>query len=112
VFSVRDNGRGMSEDFVRSNLFKPFNTTKPTGLGVGLAQCKAIVEAHGGTIRVESRLGRGTTFLVRIPVEGSSSVGAASGAGEPGASPPNQANGADDEAGTMTAPPRAAGEIG
>jgi signal transduction histidine kinase len=66
--TVRDNGRGMSDDFVRTGLFKPFSTTKPTGLGVGLAQCKAIVEAHGGTIRVESRSGRGTTFAVDVPL--------------------------------------------
>lgn len=64
---VRDSGRGMSEEFIRTALFRPFATTKPAGLGVGLSQCKSIVEAHGGTISVESRLGTGTTFSVRVP---------------------------------------------
>ena len=64
---VRDSGRGMSEEFIRTALFRPFATTKPAGLGVGLSQCKSIVEAHGGTIAVESRPGAGTTFAVRLP---------------------------------------------
>ena len=60
----------MSPEFVRDSLFRPFATTKPSGLGVGLMQCRGIVEAHGGSIAVESRLGRGTTFEVRVPIEG------------------------------------------
>jgi putative PEP-CTERM system histidine kinase len=67
LLSVRDNGQGMSEDFVRHSLFQPFATTKSTGLGIGLAQSKAIIEAHGGSIVVESRPGRGTRFEVRVP---------------------------------------------
>jgi signal transduction histidine kinase len=67
VLRVRDTGRGMHEDFVRRQLFRPFATTKPAGLGVGLAQSRAIVEAHGGSIRVDSRPGSGTCFEVRIP---------------------------------------------
>ncbi len=68
TLSVRDNGRGMNPTFVRDSLFRPFATTKPSGLGIGLVQSKAIVEAHGGTIRVESEPGRGTCFEVRVPV--------------------------------------------
>jgi hypothetical protein len=67
VLQVSDTGRGMSEEFVRLRLFRPFATTKPSGLGVGLAQSKAIVEAHGGRIRAESRPGEGTRFEVRVP---------------------------------------------
>jgi hypothetical protein len=59
----------MSPEFVRESLFRPFATTKPSGLGVGLMQCKGIVEAHGGSISVESRLGRGTRFEIRVPIE-------------------------------------------
>jgi putative PEP-CTERM system histidine kinase len=66
---VRDTGRGMNEEFIHSALFKPFTTTKSAGLGVGLAQCKSIVEAHGGTITVHSKPGHGTTFEVTVPVE-------------------------------------------
>jgi putative PEP-CTERM system histidine kinase len=67
VIEVSDSGRGMSEDFIRTRLFKPFSTTKKGGLGVGLAQCRGIVEAHGGTIDARSRTGEGTVFTVRIP---------------------------------------------
>ena len=67
-FSVQDDGRGMTEEFVRDSLFRPFATTKSGGLGIGLAQCRSIVEAHGGTIAVDSRLGHGTTFTVELPV--------------------------------------------
>jgi hypothetical protein len=67
VFRVRDTGRGMSEEFMRTSLFRPFTTTKPAGLGVGLSQCRRIVEALGGAITVESQPGSGTTFSVRLP---------------------------------------------
>ncbi|MEM3056278.1 MAG: HAMP domain-containing sensor histidine kinase, partial [Candidatus Bathyarchaeia archaeon] len=45
------------------------STTKPSGLGLGLAYCKRTVEAHGGRITVDSRLGEGTTFTITIPKE-------------------------------------------
>ena len=67
VFRVRDTGKGMSEDFIRTSLFRPFATTKPTGLGIGLSQCRGIVQAMGGAITVESRPGAGTTFAVHLP---------------------------------------------
>jgi putative PEP-CTERM system histidine kinase len=70
VLGVRDTGRGMSDEFLRMRLFRPFVTTKPSGLGVGLAQCRSIVEAHGGSITVESRQGHGTRFEVRLPAGG------------------------------------------
>ena len=53
--------------YYRWKLFKPFSTTKKGGLGVGLAQCRGIVEAHGGTIDARSRPGEGTVFTVRVP---------------------------------------------
>jgi len=68
VFRVRDTGRGMSEEFIRTSLFRPLATTKPTGLGVGLSQCRSIVEILGGAITVESRPGTGTTFAVHLPL--------------------------------------------
>jgi hypothetical protein len=67
VLEVTDTGRGMTEEFIRTTLFRPFGTTKPGGLGVGLTQCRSIVEAHGGTISVTSRVGEGTTFAVDLP---------------------------------------------
>jgi len=67
VLSVEDNGHGMPPAFVQGHLFKPFRTTKEKGLGIGLYQCKQIVEAHGGRIEVESREGEGTVFRVVVP---------------------------------------------
>lgn len=60
---VSDGGCGISDEF-RSHLFSPFRTTKKKGLGIGLYQCRQIVEAHGGRIEVESAPGRGATFTV------------------------------------------------
>jgi signal transduction histidine kinase len=64
---VRDTGVGISEDEL-GNLFKPFHTTKSKGMGLGLVYCKRAVEAHGGSIVVESKVGVGTTFIVRLPM--------------------------------------------
>jgi putative PEP-CTERM system histidine kinase len=69
VFSVSDNGRGMSKEFMERSLFKPFKSTKKNGLGIGLYQCKTIVEAHGGRIDVQSEEGVGTTFSVYLPAK-------------------------------------------
>jgi|GEM_PF-1092104 len=66
--SVEDNGRGMTPEFVERELFLPFRTTKSDGLGIGLFQSKKIVEAHNGTILVESTRGRGTIVRVLFPV--------------------------------------------
>jgi len=68
---VADNGSGMTADFVANSLFKPFQTTKKNGLGIGLFQSKTIVEAHGGRIEVESAPGQGTTFRVLLPARSS-----------------------------------------
>ena len=67
VIAVTDTGTGMSND-VKNKLFKPFYTTKRWGTGLGLTVCKQVVEAHGGNISVESDLGKGSTFTMRIPV--------------------------------------------
>jgi len=72
---VEDNGRGIQpEDLPR--LFEPFFTTKGTrGTGLGLAVTWSIIEGHSGTIDVQSELGRGTSFTIRLPL--------ASGTGSP-----------------------------
>jgi signal transduction histidine kinase len=67
-FSVKDNGCGMSEEFIENSLFRAFQTTKKKGLGIGLFHCKLIVEAHRGTIEVNSAVGKGTEFRVILPV--------------------------------------------
>lgn len=68
VLSVADNGCGMSEAFVTESLFRPFQSTKKKGLGIGLFQSRSIIETHGGGMHVETEPGRGTTFLVTLPV--------------------------------------------
>jgi putative PEP-CTERM system histidine kinase len=66
-FCVRDNGCGMSEEFIQKSLFKPFQTTKKKGLGIGLFHSKLIVEAHHGVLEVNSSIGAGTEFRVLLP---------------------------------------------
>ncbi|MGB8508304.1 MAG: ATP-binding protein, partial [Pyrinomonadaceae bacterium] len=66
-FSVSDTGTGMSEEFIRDRLFRPFATTKSRGIGLGLFTCREIVETHGGRISAESKLGAGTRFRVVLP---------------------------------------------
>lgn len=62
---VKDNGSGMSPDILE-HAFIPFFTTKPTGTGIGLSLCRQIILKHGGTIRVESQEGCGTTFIIKL----------------------------------------------
>ncbi len=69
VLVVADNGHGMSSEFVRNSLFRPFRSTKG-GLGIGLYQCKQVAEAHGGRLEIESAEGRGTTCVLRLPIDG------------------------------------------
>ncbi|MDD3296503.1 MAG: ATP-binding protein [Candidatus Omnitrophica bacterium] len=65
---ISDTGRGIPANVI-DNIFIPFfSTRKPQGLGLGLAVCKHIVDLHNGTIEVESRFGKGTTFIIKLPV--------------------------------------------
>lgn len=67
--SISDTGLGMSSD-VKSRIFDPFFTTKGNGgMGLGLAVCYGIIQRHQGTVEVESELGHGTTFLIKLPIE-------------------------------------------
>ncbi len=62
-----DNGKGIKKDHL-SQIFNPFFTTKSRGTGLGLSICKKITAAHQGSIQVKSKEGKGTTFLIRLPV--------------------------------------------
>ena len=66
-FAIRDNGCGMTEEFIEKSLFHPFQTTKKKGLGIGLFQSKLIVEAHRGTFEISSTIGTGTECRVLLP---------------------------------------------
>jgi putative PEP-CTERM system histidine kinase len=67
ILEAADNGQGMAPEFLTRSLFRPFQTTKKNGLGIGMFQSKMIVEAHGGRIAVESTPGQGTTFRIHLP---------------------------------------------
>jgi len=63
---VEDNGCGMDQT-TAAGLFKPFHTTKGRGLGIGLYQCRKIIAAHRGELEVDSEVGKGSRFIVRLP---------------------------------------------
>jgi PAS domain S-box-containing protein len=65
--SFTDTGVGISEESL-GKIFEPLFTTKAKGIGLGLAVTRTLVEGHGGTIEVESQVGKGTTFRVRLPI--------------------------------------------
>jgi len=71
---VRDNGEGLT-DAAMQRLFEPFFTTKRNGVGLGLAICKRVIEAHGGNISARAGAGRlGLSVLLRLPVPAASEV--------------------------------------
>jgi signal transduction histidine kinase len=69
LISVRDNGPGIPEKIL-DKIFQPFFTTKPTGQGTGLGLSLSydIVKAHGGELKVETKEGEGTVFIIQIPI--------------------------------------------
>jgi signal transduction histidine kinase len=80
VLLVRDTGAGIAPDKLR-NIFDPFFSTKKGpdetgkgGTGLGLASCRSIIESHRGRIRVQSTVGKGTAFTIKLPVTQSRSV--------------------------------------
>ncbi|AGH48153.1 MULTISPECIES: XrtA/PEP-CTERM system histidine kinase PrsK [Sphingomonas] len=68
VISVVDRGQGMSAEFVRTRLYKPFASTKPGGFGIGAFEARSLIAAMGGRLEVESREGAGTRFSIVLPV--------------------------------------------
>ncbi|MEL6740426.1 MAG: ATP-binding protein [Planctomycetota bacterium] len=88
---VIDTGPGMASD-VRERMFQPYFTTKAGGSGLGLPTTRRIIEAHNGSLEVHSEPGRGTDFVVRLPVPG------ALGPGTPDTST-NASGGRGDQAG-------------
>ncbi len=66
IITVTDQGPGIPPEKLQT-LFQPFHSTKSSGLGLGLYQCKRIIEEHGGSIRVQSEVGRGTEVRIELP---------------------------------------------
>jgi two-component system sporulation sensor kinase A len=73
-FILVDTGAGMSKEVIEK-LWTPFFTTKARGMGLGLAICKRIIDAHGGKISVKSTVGKGSTFTITIPIKPKSEGG-------------------------------------
>ncbi|GGA38095.1 ATP-binding protein [Paenibacillus physcomitrellae] len=67
VISIRDNGSGMEQARLK-RLSDPFFTTKEKGTGLGLSESYRIIQNHGGSIKVESSIGVGTTFIISLPL--------------------------------------------
>jgi len=67
LLEVADTGPGISDE-IREKIFEPFFSTKPTGHGLGLALARQIISNHGGTIAFTSEMGRGTRFVMELPV--------------------------------------------
>ncbi len=73
---IRDDGMGISEEHL-AHIFEPFYTTKENGgSGLGLAISQNIIERHGGSIAVASKVGQGTTFKILLPVDSQRPVAA------------------------------------
>jgi signal transduction histidine kinase len=68
VIAISDTGCGMSEQFMRHRLFKPFESTKATGMGIGTYEAREYVSEIGGRIEVETREAQGTIFRVVLPL--------------------------------------------
>ncbi len=69
LLRIADTGHGMAAELV-PDIFNPYFTTKSSGTGLGLAIVHRIIEAHGGEIKVESVVGKGTVFTLLLPTPG------------------------------------------
>jgi signal transduction histidine kinase len=73
LVTVEDTGRGIdSKD--KDHIFEPFFTTKSEGTGIGLAVCRSIIEAHGGSVKASANNPHGTIFQVALPMDGSATL--------------------------------------
>lgn len=66
LLSVADSGVGMSAEFMKEKLFRPFRTSKPNGLGIGLFQSREVARQMGGDLRAKSEFGEGSTFILKL----------------------------------------------
>jgi putative PEP-CTERM system histidine kinase len=71
---VSDNGCGMTEAFVANQLFKPFESTKENGFGIGAYEARALAQSIGGNLRVDSRVGKGTRMTLLLPAASESNL--------------------------------------
>jgi putative PEP-CTERM system histidine kinase len=69
IIEVADTGIGMDDTFIRTRLFQPFDSTKGAGMGIGAYECRETVHALGGALDVDSAPGRGSRFLISLPLD-------------------------------------------
>jgi len=67
LITVQDTGQGMDEEFIREKLFRPFETTKTSGMGIGAYECREYVRELRGELNVASHVNQGSTFTVSLP---------------------------------------------
>lgn len=75
IIEVEDNGRGMDEAFIRERLFRPFDSTKGSGMGIGAYECREYIRELGGQVDVASVVGKGTTFHIELPIQSNANNG-------------------------------------
>lgn len=75
VVKVRDNGHGMSKEFIRDELFRPFRSTKANGYGIGAYESREMVRRLGGSLKVKSVCGQGTTMTVYLKMLSETAAG-------------------------------------
>lgn len=68
MIQVEDTGKGMDEQFIRERLFRPFDSTKGSGMGIGAHECQEYVRELGGRLDVHSTVGKGTIFEIYLPL--------------------------------------------
>jgi len=83
AIEVIDSGAGMSPEFMRTQLFKPFQSSKPGGFGIGAFEARELIRAMGGRLDVESREGLGTRFRLRLPLAGAAELIRSTQSGKP-----------------------------
>ena len=75
IVEVTDTGSGMDDEFIRSRLFQPFDSTKGAGMGIGAYECRETIRALGGQLEVESTPGSGTRFRISLPLHNNDVAG-------------------------------------
>lgn len=74
IIEIIDTGCGMDDEFIRSRLFQPFDSTKGAGMGIGAYECRETLRTLGGNIEVDSAPGRGTRFRLSLPLGNNASA--------------------------------------
>src|SRR5512139_4014698 len=75
MIEILDTGSGMDDEFIRTRLFQPFDSTKGAGMGIGAYECRETLRALGGTMDVKSTPGRGSRFRLSLPLSDNSYAG-------------------------------------